>query len=106
MAEQANAASVTETVHEQRQNEPAAETAAGAPPAQQQQQAGGEEESAPVLTLRLRPRPSVTWSADVINNEGMGKKSSKRECAGGGRPGGKGRVNTIEPDPVAGSPAA
>lgn len=34
---------------------------------------------APTLTLRLRPRPSVTWGADVINNEGMGKKSSKRE---------------------------
>ncbi|CAM9633726.1 unnamed protein product [Pylaiella littoralis] len=32
------------------------------------------------LTLRLRPRPSVTWGADVINNEGMGKKSSKRCC--------------------------
>lgn len=40
-----------------------------------------------ILTLRLRPRPSVTWGADVINNEGMGKKSSKRECgiAVGGR---------------------
>lgn len=35
---------------------------------------------AQTLTLRLRPRPSVTWGADVINNEGMGKKSSKREC--------------------------
>ena len=34
---------------------------------------------APTLTLRLRPRPTVTWGADVINNEGMGKKSSKRE---------------------------
>lgn len=37
------------------------------------------ETEAPTLTLRLRPRPSVTWGADVINNEGMGKKSSKRE---------------------------
>lgn len=54
---------------------------------QQQQQAvvgtnqGGQqaESEAPTLTLRLRPRPSVTWGADVINNEGMGKKSSKRE---------------------------
>lgn len=53
----------------------------------QQQQAvvgtnqGGQqtESEAPTLTLRLRPRPSVTWGADVINNEGMGKKSSKRE---------------------------
>ena len=44
-------------------------------------QAGQQAESeAPTLTLRLRPRPSVTWGADVINNEGMGKKSSKREC--------------------------
>lgn len=43
-------------------------------------QAGQQAEpEAPTLTLRLRPRPSVTWGADVINNEGMGKKSSKRE---------------------------
>ncbi|CAM9546940.1 unnamed protein product [Choristocarpus tenellus] len=32
------------------------------------------------LTLRLRARPSVTWGEDVINNENMGKKSSKRCC--------------------------
>lgn len=47
---------------------------------------GKQEESpsteAPTLTLRLRPRPTVTWGADVINNEGMGKKSSKREYHG------------------------
>lgn len=39
----------------------------------------GAGAGAPTLTLRLRPRPTVTWGADVINNEGMGKKSSKRK---------------------------
>lgn len=47
-----------------------------APTAEQHQQ-----EQQVTLTLRLRPRPSVTWGEDVINNEGMGRKSSKRECA-------------------------
>lgn len=48
---------------------------------QQQQQQLNEQtqQQHQTLTLHLRPRPSVTWSADVINNEGMGKKSSKRE---------------------------
>ncbi len=34
------------------------------------------------LTLRLQvmQRPSVNWGEDVIDNEGMGKKSSKRCC--------------------------
>ncbi|CAD7925801.1 unnamed protein product [Amoebophrya sp. A120] len=34
----------------------------------------------PVLHLRLRPRTvvNVTWDEDVIDNEGMGKKSSKK----------------------------
>lgn len=51
---------------------------------EQPEQASGEEQQQQqqqqqILTLRLRPRPSVTWGQDVINNEGMGKKSSKRE---------------------------
>lgn len=80
MAEQANMASVTETAPEQDERA----GTAGAPPAVQAEgEPDGAAAPAPVLTLRLRPRPSVTWSADVINNEGMGKKSSKRECAGG-----------------------
>ncbi len=34
------------------------------------------------LTLRLQvmQRPSVSWGEDVVDNEGMGKKSSKRCC--------------------------
>lgn len=79
MAESANGASATTTVQQQQNG------TAGTPEAQ----VGGESAQATatpaVLTLRLRPRPSVTWGADVINNEGMGKKSSKRECGGGGR---------------------
>jgi protein phosphatase 1 regulatory subunit 11 len=46
-----------------------------------------EEEAAPpqesqdeVLTLTLRARPSVTWDNEVVDNEGMGRKSSKRCC--------------------------
>lgn len=85
MAEQANMASATETVAEQQGDRAGT---AGNPPAAQaegeQPAEGAAAAPAPVLTLRLRPRPSVTWSADVINNEGMGKKSSKRECAARG----------------------
>lgn len=81
MAEPANEASATVTVQQQQQNGSAG--TAGSPAEAQQ------EAAPPVLTLRLRPRPSVTWGADVINNEGMGKKSSKRECGKeGGREGG------------------
>lgn len=41
-------------------------------------------ESAPPGTLRLRAEPSesrhIQWAEDVIDNEGMGKKSSKVCC--------------------------
>ena len=32
------------------------------------------------LTLFLRERPGITWSEDTIDNEGLGRKSSKRCC--------------------------
>lgn len=34
----------------------------------------------PVLPLTLRAQNSVTWDANVQENEGMGRKSSKRCC--------------------------
>ena len=34
----------------------------------------------PILRLSLRPRSHVTWDDAVINNEGLGRKSSKRCC--------------------------
>ena len=34
----------------------------------------------PQLTLYLRERPGVTWSEDTIDNEGLGRRSSKRCC--------------------------
>jgi len=39
-----------------------------------------EVKEAPRVVLRLRPRRRITFSADTIDNEGMGKKSSKRCC--------------------------
>jgi protein phosphatase 1 regulatory subunit 11 len=33
-----------------------------------------------ILTLTLRPRPAVRWDENVIDNEGMSRKSSKRCC--------------------------
>ena len=36
--------------------------------------------NAPVLRLSLRPRTNVSWDQSVVDNEGLGKKSSKR-CA-------------------------
>merc|ERR1712194_324714 len=36
----------------------------------------GEE----VLRLTLRSRPNVTWDENVVDNEGLGRKSSKRCC--------------------------
>mmetsp|Transcript_14307 Transcript_14307/g.40699 ORF Transcript_14307/g.40699 Transcript_14307/m.40699 type:complete len:161 (-) Transcript_14307:53-535(-) len=33
-----------------------------------------------VIPLSLAARPSVRWDADVVDNEGMGRKSSKRCC--------------------------
>ena len=44
---------------------------------QQQQPATTDE---PVLRLSLRPRNNVTWDEAVVNNEGLGRKSSKRCC--------------------------
>eukprot|EP00752_Nemacystus_decipiens_P008900 g7945.t1 len=81
MAEVANEASATVTLQQQQQNG-SAETAGSPAEAQVGGESAHQEEAAapPVVTLRLRPRPSVTWGADVINNEGMGKKSSKRCC--------------------------
>jgi protein phosphatase 1 regulatory subunit 11 len=40
----------------------------------------GTEDEFPVLLLTLRPRSNVTWEGGVVNNEGMGRKSSKRCC--------------------------
>ena len=34
----------------------------------------------PILRLQLRPRSNVTWDQSVVDNEGMGRKSSKRCC--------------------------
>ncbi len=41
-----------------------------------------QQQDSACLTLRLQvmQRPSVTWGDDVIDNEGMGKKKSKRCC--------------------------
>uniref|UniRef100_A0A7S2R240 Type 1 phosphatases regulator n=1 Tax=Eucampia antarctica TaxID=49252 RepID=A0A7S2R240_9STRA len=36
--------------------------------------------SPPVLNLTLRPAPRVSWDENVENNEGLGRKSSKRCC--------------------------
>ncbi len=34
----------------------------------------------PTLLLSLRPRSNVTWEEGVVNNEGLGRRSSKRCC--------------------------
>lgn len=34
----------------------------------------------PILRLSLRPQSNVTWDETVVNNEGLGRKSSKRCC--------------------------
>jgi protein phosphatase 1 regulatory subunit 11 len=39
-----------------------------------------QESQDEVLTLTLRARPSVSWDNAVVDNEGMGRKSSKRCC--------------------------
>lgn len=41
-----------------------------------------KEEKPKLLILKLREpkKPSVTWTDDTVNNENMGKKSSKRCC--------------------------
>jgi len=33
-----------------------------------------------LLVLSLRERPQITWTEDTVDNEHMGKKSSKRCC--------------------------
>lgn len=33
-----------------------------------------------VLRLTLHPRPQVRWDENVVDNEGLGRKSSKRCC--------------------------
>ena len=62
-AAEATASSATVTVAAEPASTPAA--AAGATPA-------------PVYSLTLQPRPSVTWDESVVDNEFHGKKSSKR----------------------------
>ena len=37
------------------------------------------EEPPEILKMRLKPEARVTWGAEVIDNEHMGKKSSKRK---------------------------
>lgn len=39
-----------------------------------------ETEQAEVLQLTLRAPPSVRWDESTVDNEGMGRKSSKRCC--------------------------
>lgn len=39
-----------------------------------------EEREDEMLTLTLRARPTVRWDESVVDNEGMGRKSSKRCC--------------------------
>lgn len=39
-----------------------------------------QESQDEVLTLTLRARPSVSWDNAVVDNEGLGRKSSKRCC--------------------------
>ena len=34
----------------------------------------------PPLVISLQPKPRVTWAEDVVDNEHMHKKSSKRCC--------------------------
>ena len=38
------------------------------------------EDAPPVLRLTLRNQPAVRWDESVVDNEGMGRKSSKRCC--------------------------
>jgi len=39
-----------------------------------------ETTAAPVLVLTLRDRPAITWTDDTVDNEHLGRKSSKRCC--------------------------
>ena len=47
---------------------------------QQQQQTNTQTINNEVLRLTLRPRSNVTWDSEVVDNEGLGRKSSKRCC--------------------------
>merc|ERR1719401_1930951 len=44
------------------------------------QQSTGAVNNAPILRLSLRPRTNVSWDQSVVDNEGLGRKSSKRCC--------------------------
>ena len=37
-------------------------------------------DSAPVLVLKLQQAPKITWTEDTVDNENLGRKSSKRCC--------------------------
>ena len=47
---------------------------------QQEDETDNINEELPILRLSLRPRSNVTWEEGVVNNEGLGRKSSKRCC--------------------------
>ncbi len=47
---------------------------------QQQSDTNNNNAEAPILRLSLRPQANVTWDENVVNNEGLGRKSSKRCC--------------------------
>lgn len=38
------------------------------------------------LVLRLKPKSAVRWEEGTVDNEGCGRKSSKRKCAAADRP--------------------
>lgn len=40
-----------------------------------------QESSDAKLVLRLQPKRGVRWDEQVVDNEGMNKKSSKRTCS-------------------------
>ena len=42
--------------------------------------ATSNQNETPVLLLSLAPRPSVRWDESTLDNEGLGRKSSKRCC--------------------------
>lgn len=42
--------------------------------------AGSGAASDQVLILRLHDRPNITWTDDTVDNEHLGRKSSKRCC--------------------------
>eukprot|EP00751_Fragilariopsis_kerguelensis_P001521 CAMPEP_0170817690 /NCGR_PEP_ID=MMETSP0733-20121128/40196_1 /TAXON_ID=186038 /ORGANISM="Fragilariopsis kerguelensis, Strain L26-C5" /LENGTH=102 /DNA_ID=CAMNT_0011177471 /DNA_START=189 /DNA_END=497 /DNA_ORIENTATION=+ len=43
-------------------------------------ESNAESNNEEVLRLTLRSRPNVTWDENVVDNEGLGRKSSKRCC--------------------------